>query len=704
MGERKFCYRCMEKYDMEQHICPHCGYDDDSPHNPMYIIPGTVLHDRYMVGILLSYNGEGATYIAHDISTDCKVLLREYMPINFCTRVRNKATISVNYNNLAKYKAFMAEYTELNKSLARLRNNSNINPVLDMFAENNTTYTVFEYIDGEKILDFLKDNAGELSWEQVSKLFPPLFTTIGILHNSGIIHRAISPDTIYITAKGELKLSGFCVSAVRTADAGLEYELFKGYAAPEQYSASSSSRQGSWTDVYGVCALLYRALTGCMPIDSQSRVKNDDLCEPAMLNRNIPPHVSKAIMDGLNLSGKDRIQTITELVTRLFEQPTAIKPIVPKKYNRVENTPSLERTMNYRQPIQQEQYYQPPPPPPPPQQNYYQPENNNNNYDDYHYEKVSTVDRLKVPVIIGILLLAILLIISVFLMKIFVPASEESSSSRSSSSSLSENIVTDDQQSADNSEANPDTVVPKLVDSFYSYIADKYADDFSFEVTYEYHNDIEADRIIEQDIESGTMVAKGSTIHLVVNKGKEGGDIPSYDGRSVAQYENDLKEAGIVNYSLVRSSNSWGYPDTIVQLQVGGTEVKAGTYFSNKDNKKLLVYYIPEDAEVQAPQTQYTDYSGTTVTYATANTTGVSNSTTAAVVTTAVQRTDPPVTNPPVTDPPRTDPPVTNPPVTDPPQVITDPPQVVTDPPPVVTDPPPVVEPDPPEGGEVGVW
>ncbi|MDE6775354.1 MAG: protein kinase, partial [Ruminococcus sp.] len=242
MGERRFCYRCMEKFDMNQHICPHCGFDDTTPYNPDYIPPGTILHERYIVGVLLEYNGEGATYIAHDISTGCKVLLREYMPVNFCTRIKNKATISVNYNNLAKYKAFMAEFTELNKSLAQFRNNSNINPVLDMFADNNTTYTVFEYIEGVQLIDYLKDNAGELTWTQVSKIFPPFFTTMGILHNAGILHRAVSPETIFITDKGELRLTGFCVSAVRTADSGLEYQLFKGYAAPEQYSASINCR------------------------------------------------------------------------------------------------------------------------------------------------------------------------------------------------------------------------------------------------------------------------------------------------------------------------------------------------------------------------------------------------------------------------------------------------------------------------------
>lgn len=173
MGEHIFCYKCMEKFDSDLHICPNCGYDNTSPHNPMYISPGTILHDRYLVGILLEYNGEGATYVGHDISTGCKVLLREYMPINLCSRVKNKATINVNYNDLAKYKAFMAEYTELNKSLARLRNDSNINPVLDMFAENNTTYTVFEYIDGVKMPCFLKDNAGELSWDRFQSFFRP---------------------------------------------------------------------------------------------------------------------------------------------------------------------------------------------------------------------------------------------------------------------------------------------------------------------------------------------------------------------------------------------------------------------------------------------------------------------------------------------------------------------------------------------------
>ncbi|MCM1132528.1 MAG: PASTA domain-containing protein [Ruminococcus flavefaciens] len=686
MGERRFCYRCMEKYDMEQHICPHCGFDDTTPHNPMYIAPGTLLRDRYMVGIMLSYNGEGATYVGHDISTGCKIMLREYMPANFCTRVKGKATISVNYNNLAKYKAFMAEFTELNKSLAQLRNNSNINPVLDMFADNNTTYAVFEYLDGEKMLDYLKDNAGELSWEQVSKLFPPLFTTIGILHNAGIIHRAISPDTVYINSKGELKLSGFCVSAVRTADAGLEYELFKGYAAPEQYSASSSSRQGSWTDVYSVCALLYRALTGCMPVDSTNRLKNDDLCEPAMLNRSIPAHVSKTIMDGMNLNGSERIQTITELVTRLFEQPVVPKPIAPLEHKTAVTPavpPENQVYQQYQQqrPEREQRYIQQSP-----EQQNYERRRQRDDYDEYHYEKVSTVDRLKVPVVITILLLAILIIISVFIMRVFVPAeSGDSSSFSRSSSSVPENVVTDDDQS---DESVIDTVMPNFVGKFFELTEKKYADYFTFEVEYEYDDDHEADMIIDQDIDEGTQVAQGCTVTLTVSRGKENADIPDYNGLSVSQYENELKKAGVSNYSFIESTSTYGYPDTITQLQVDGKEVKAGEHFSNKKSK-LIVYYIPKDAEVNTPQTDYSQWTADTTAETTANnqsytTTAVAPSTTAPPVVTEPPQTEPPA--PVITDPPPTEPPA---------PVITDPPQ---------TDTPPV-EPDPPvDDPNVGEW
>lgn len=318
----KLCMGCMEPKD-EDGVCPICGYSPNSPSLPAYLPPETFLNDRYIVGRLLRFNGEGADYIGYDTVTSSKVLIREYMPDMLCSRNKDNNALTVNQTCVAQYKAFMSEFVELNKMLAKMRTLNHINPALDMFGDNNTGYVVFRYVEGINLAKYLKEHAGELTWEEVKKLFPPIFTTLSLVHNAGLVHRGISPENIIINDKNELKLIGFCIADVRTANTELASEIYRGYAAPEQYS--SSNWQGTWTDVYGICALLYRILTGTQPMDAMERVANDTLPEPKSLNGNIPSHVSKVIMSGMNLSGEMRIQTVTELVTQLFEEPDFTK-------------------------------------------------------------------------------------------------------------------------------------------------------------------------------------------------------------------------------------------------------------------------------------------------------------------------------------------------------------------------------------------
>lgn len=300
-------------------VCPVCGYNENAPYLPSYLAPGTVLNDRYLIGKLRSYNGESADYMGFDTITQTKVVIKEYMPDALCSRDKSSSVINVDQKFVAQYKTYMSEFVELNKTLSKMRTLNHIIPATDMFGDNNTGYAVFKYFDGITLGEYLKQNAGELSWEEVKKLFPPIFTTLSLVHNAGLVHRGISPETILIGSDGDIKLTGFAISDERTANTDLAPELFNGYAAPEQYN--STNWQGTWTDVYGICALLYRVMTGVVPTDAPDRIANDNLIEPALLNPNIPKNVSKVIMNGLNLDGEMRIQTVTELVTQIFEQP-----------------------------------------------------------------------------------------------------------------------------------------------------------------------------------------------------------------------------------------------------------------------------------------------------------------------------------------------------------------------------------------------
>ena len=161
------CLGCLEEKHGEG-PCIFCGYSDETPHLPSYLSPGTTLNDRYLVGRLLRYNGESATYLAYDAVMRKKIWIKEYMPDTLCARVRGSSLISVNQQNLAPYKTFMSEFTELNKLLSKMRTLSHVNPALELFAENNTTYVTFDVIEGVTLKEYLQENAGELSWDRWS--------------------------------------------------------------------------------------------------------------------------------------------------------------------------------------------------------------------------------------------------------------------------------------------------------------------------------------------------------------------------------------------------------------------------------------------------------------------------------------------------------------------------------------------------------
>jgi len=101
----------------------------------------------------------------------------------------------------------------------------------------------------------------------------------------------------------------------------------EGFAAPEQYR---SKGQGSWTDVYGVCATAYYCLTGKLPPQAMERLMGAPFPKPSELGVEIDPVQEQAIMDGLDLYVKQRIQTMEELWERLYVEPEKQKKMIPE--------------------------------------------------------------------------------------------------------------------------------------------------------------------------------------------------------------------------------------------------------------------------------------------------------------------------------------------------------------------------------------
>ena len=140
--------------------------------------------------------------------------------------------------------------------------------------------------------------------------------------------------------------------------------------------------------------------------------EKDNLYTPQELNSNIPKHVSDVIMKGMSLSGDDRIQTITELVTALFDQPAIgigqTQTLTISRNGIYENDQYTDDENLYSPEEDEDGYY----------------DDEYDDYDDYDEAEVegndvSTFDKIKIPVIIGVLLVAIILVIVVILFKLF---------------------------------------------------------------------------------------------------------------------------------------------------------------------------------------------------------------------------------------------------------------------------------------------
>ena len=79
------CMGCMNELDANG-VWNYCSYTDDMPHLQSYLAPRTVLDNRYIVGKMLTYNGEGASYICSDTIRKSKAVVPEYMPDTLCER------------------------------------------------------------------------------------------------------------------------------------------------------------------------------------------------------------------------------------------------------------------------------------------------------------------------------------------------------------------------------------------------------------------------------------------------------------------------------------------------------------------------------------------------------------------------------------------------------------------------------------------
>lgn len=297
---------------------------------------------------VLGEGGFGITYLAHDVNLDRKVAIKEYYPRDWAERDGQGRIRAIGDQEVrANYEWGLRAFKEEAKLLARFAH-PNIVAVIQRFLANGTEYMVMDYCDGQSLDAIIKRN-GPLNEGAIKRIWYPLLNGLEQVHAAGYLHRDIKPANLYVRKDGSPVLLDFGSARQAAPDnnQGVTTLVADGYSPIEQYAGNRP--QGPYTDIYGLGATLYRAVTGNKPEPSTSRDYKDTL-EPAAIKAkgSYAINLLEAIDAAMAVRPERRPQNIAEW-RKIIEKPEITAP--PRRHSSTRTDPPRVEPTLERKPV-----------------------------------------------------------------------------------------------------------------------------------------------------------------------------------------------------------------------------------------------------------------------------------------------------------------------------------------------------------------
>ncbi len=329
---------------------------------PLALTPGTVIGNNYIIGSLINSGGFGAVYRATDIGEGNRpCAIKETYDVTPAARRQALMEVSVLFTI----------------------QNEHLPQVYDALEANGRFYLVMQLIEGQNLLQLLKDRTirrglatvgeqepnrvtqGPCSEQEVLSWLLPIVDTLQELHSRAIVHRDIKPANILLTPSHITVLVDFGLTKLYDAHNDNTQTLVRavsaGFSPLEQYTG----RTGPPADIYAMAATMYLLLTNRLPPPAFKRSTHDELIAPRLLNPILSPHVERALLKALAVQVDSRYQTMREFAEAL-RPPTfnahadttiVARPIAPTSPNYPLHVP-----VSSQQPVAARTYAGTPPP------------------------------------------------------------------------------------------------------------------------------------------------------------------------------------------------------------------------------------------------------------------------------------------------------------------------------------------------------
>ncbi|HMI84513.1 MAG TPA: serine/threonine-protein kinase [Polyangiaceae bacterium] len=303
----KACPTCQARYPADFKVCPRDAAPlvdaSDDGTDPLL---GTTLGDAYQVVRMVGEGGMGRVYEARH------------------TRLSNKRfAIKMLHPEYARQPDVVARFQREAEAASAIAH-PNVVDVYDVHhTEDGLPYMVGEFLEGEEFGEFL-DRAGKIPSGLAVNIARQICQALGAAHAGGVVHRDMKPENVFLTgplSHPTVKVIDFGISKV--GDAGgaalTRTGMIMGtpsYMAPEQARGDKVDLRA---DVYAVGGILYRALTGKKPFDSDdpsatlTRVLTEEPARLRTLEPSIPQALELVIQRAMAKHPQDRHATMADL-------------------------------------------------------------------------------------------------------------------------------------------------------------------------------------------------------------------------------------------------------------------------------------------------------------------------------------------------------------------------------------------------------
>jgi serine/threonine protein kinase len=303
--------------------------------NPLPL--GHAIQEFVIVG-MVGEGGFGIVYLARDTNLGREVALKEYMPAALAARGPDHEVRVQSERHRETFELGRRSFVNEAKLLAAFDQPSLVK-VHRYWEQNGTAYMVMPFYEGPTVKQWLVEH-GSPPEDWLLGMLAPLMDALEVMHQNRCYHRDIAPDNILLLNQRATQAGAAPVVRPMLLDFGaarqvigdasqvLTVILKPGYAPIEQYAESASMKQGAWTDVYALCAVVYAAIAARAPQPSVGRVINDELVPAAEVGAGRYSPGFLAVVDrGLSVRPDQRPQDMASL-RELFQ--AAVPPQEPR--------------------------------------------------------------------------------------------------------------------------------------------------------------------------------------------------------------------------------------------------------------------------------------------------------------------------------------------------------------------------------------